>query len=73
VGFSGFSGVSVISWTAVMARRAGRRDRGKSGIPGVVADSGVGRHAVGGGDPSGGGRCWRDLRHARRGKERGKR
>jgi hypothetical protein len=25
-----------------MARRAGRRDRGGCGIPGVVADSGVG-------------------------------
>jgi hypothetical protein len=25
-----------------MARRAGRRDRGKSGIPGEVADSGAG-------------------------------
>jgi hypothetical protein len=42
VGFSGFSGVSVISWTTVMARRAGRRDRDKSGIPGGVADSGDG-------------------------------
>jgi hypothetical protein len=26
----------------VMARRAGRRDRGKYGIPGEVADSGAG-------------------------------
>jgi hypothetical protein len=42
VGFSGFSGVSIISGTTVMARRAGRRDRGKSGIPGGVVDSGAG-------------------------------
>jgi hypothetical protein len=41
VGFSGFSGAGVISGTAVMARRAGRRDRGKPGIPGEVADSGA--------------------------------
>jgi hypothetical protein len=42
VGFPGFSDTGVISGTAVMARRAGRRDRGKSGIPGEVADSGTG-------------------------------
>jgi hypothetical protein len=42
VGFSGFSGVSVIFGTAVMARRTGRRDRGVLGIPGEVADSGAG-------------------------------
>jgi hypothetical protein len=42
VGFSGFSGVIVISGTAVMARRAGRRDRDKSGSPGGVVDSGAG-------------------------------
>jgi hypothetical protein len=41
-GFLGFSGAGVISGTAVMARRAGRRDRGKLGIPGEVADSGAG-------------------------------
>jgi hypothetical protein len=41
VGFPGFSDISVISGTAVMARRTGRRDRGKSGIPGEVADSGA--------------------------------
>jgi hypothetical protein len=41
-GFSGFSGVGVISGTVVMERRAGRRDRGKPGIPGKVADSGAG-------------------------------
>jgi hypothetical protein len=41
-GFSGFSGAGVISGTAVMARRAGRWDCGKPGIPGEVADNGVG-------------------------------
>jgi hypothetical protein len=41
VGFSGFSGVGVIFGTAMMARRADRRDRGKPGIPGKVADSGT--------------------------------
>jgi hypothetical protein len=38
----GFSGFGVISRTAVMARRAGRRDRGKPGILGKVADSSAG-------------------------------
>jgi hypothetical protein len=42
----------VISGTSVMARRTGRRDRGKSGIPDKVADSGaraaVARAVVGG-------------------------
>jgi hypothetical protein len=46
----GFSGV--IFGTAVMARRTGRRGRGKSGIPDKVADSGAGvavaRAVVGG-------------------------
>jgi hypothetical protein len=41
VEFSGLSGAGVISGTVVMARRAGRRDHGKSGIPGKVADSGA--------------------------------
>jgi hypothetical protein len=40
-GVSRFSGAGVISGTTVMARRAGRRDRGKLGIPGEVADSGA--------------------------------
>jgi hypothetical protein len=35
-------GVGVILGTAVMARRTGWRDRGVHGIPGEVADSGVG-------------------------------
>jgi hypothetical protein len=42
VEFSGFSGAGVISRTAVMAWRAGRRDRGKPGIPGKAAESGTG-------------------------------
>jgi hypothetical protein len=37
-----FSDTGVNSGMAVMARRTGRRDRGGCGIPGVVADSGVG-------------------------------
>jgi hypothetical protein len=41
-GISRFSGAGVISGTAVMARRAGQRDRGKPGIPGEVADSSAG-------------------------------
>jgi hypothetical protein len=35
------SGDGVISGTAMMARRAGRRGRGKPEIPGKVADSGA--------------------------------
>jgi hypothetical protein len=41
-GFPGFSGAGVIPETAVMARRAGRWDSGKSGILDEVADSGAG-------------------------------
>jgi hypothetical protein len=41
VGFFSFSGAGAISGTTVMARRAGRRDRGKTEIPGDVADHGV--------------------------------
>jgi hypothetical protein len=40
-GFPGFSDAGVISGTSVMARRAGRQDRGKPGIPGKVADNGA--------------------------------
>jgi hypothetical protein len=40
--FLGFSDTGVNFGTVVMARRASRRDRGGCGIPGVVADSGVG-------------------------------
>jgi hypothetical protein len=42
VGFPGFSDTGVISGTAVMVRRTGWRDRGKSGVPGEVADNGAG-------------------------------
>jgi hypothetical protein len=42
VEFSRFSGGGVISGSAVMARRAGRRDRGKPGFPSKVADSDAG-------------------------------
>jgi hypothetical protein len=62
-GISGFSGAGAISGTAVVARRAVRRDRGWPGILGVMADRGVVRDW----------RCRRNTRHARRGKERGKR
>jgi hypothetical protein len=61
VEFSRLSGAGVISGTTVMARRAGQRDRGKSGILGKVADSGAGAAR--------GERRW----PARRGRERGKR
>jgi hypothetical protein len=40
-GISRSSGAGAISETAVMVRRGGRRDRGKPGIPGRVADSGA--------------------------------
>jgi hypothetical protein len=68
VEFFGFSSVGIISGTAVMARRAGQRDRGVRGIPGAVADSGAG--VAGDGRRPECGRCRRDSRHARRGWER---
>jgi hypothetical protein len=37
-----------------MVRRAGRRDRGMRGIPGVVADRGAGAARVGDGPSAGG-------------------
>jgi hypothetical protein len=52
-----------------MARRTGRRDLGVRGIPGTVADRGVGK--VCGGCWPGCGRCQRDSRHARRGEREG--
>jgi hypothetical protein len=52
-GFTIF-GVGVIFGTAVMARRSGRRDRGVRGIPGTVADRGVGKARVGAGPGAGG-------------------
>jgi hypothetical protein len=62
-GFSGFSSVGVIFGTAVMARRTGRRDRGVCGIPGVVADRGVGVTCDGRRPERR--RCRQDSRHAR--------
>jgi hypothetical protein len=47
--FLGFSDTGVNSGTAVMVRRAGQRDRGVRGIPGVVADRGAGVACVGAG------------------------
>jgi hypothetical protein len=41
-GISRFSDAGVIFVTMVMARRGGRRDHGKPGIPGEVADNGAG-------------------------------
>jgi hypothetical protein len=52
-----------------MARWTGRRDRGVRGIPGVVADRGAGRHAMGDG-PSAGGAG--EIRGTRAEGERGK-
>jgi hypothetical protein len=48
-----FPGVGVIFGTAVMARRTDRRDRGVCGIPGTVADRGVGEACVGAGPSAG--------------------
>jgi hypothetical protein len=48
-GFFLFPGVGAFSGTAVMARRTGRRDRGVRGIPGTVADRGVGKARMGAG------------------------
>jgi hypothetical protein len=52
--FLGFSDTGVNSGMAVMARRTGRRDRGVRGIPGTVADRGVGKPRVGAGPGAGG-------------------
>jgi hypothetical protein len=70
VGFFGFSGAGAIFGTAVMARWAGRRDRDKPGFSMRWPTAALGQHAVSGGGPSDGGRCRRDSRHARRGRER---
>jgi hypothetical protein len=59
----------VIFGTAVMARRTGRRDRGMPGILGEVADSSTGA-ARGERRWPERGRCRRDSRHTRRGRER---
>jgi hypothetical protein len=45
--FLGFSDTDVNSGTVVMARRTGRWDRGRRGIPGTVADRGAGVARVG--------------------------
>jgi hypothetical protein len=68
VGFLGFSDTGVNSETAVTARRTDRRDRGVRGIPGAVADNGVG--VAGGGRWPECGRRRRDSRHASRGWKR---
>jgi hypothetical protein len=52
--FLGFSDTGVNSGMAVMARRTGRRDRGMRGIPGTVADRGVGKAHMGAGLGAGG-------------------
>jgi hypothetical protein len=54
VGFFQFPGVGAFSGTAVMARRTGRRDRGVRGIPGTVADRGIGKARMGAGLGAGG-------------------
>jgi hypothetical protein len=61
-----FPGVGVIFGTAVMARRTGRRDRGVRGIPGTVADRGVGKARVGAGGAG-------EIRGTRADGERGRR
>jgi hypothetical protein len=53
-----------------MARRTGQRDRGMPGIPGEVADSGIGA-ARGERHRPECGRCRRDSQHAYRGRARG--
>jgi hypothetical protein len=60
-----FTDIGVNSGTTVMARLTGRRDRGVCGIPGVVADRGVGTARDG--RWPGCRRCRRDSRHACRG------
>jgi hypothetical protein len=62
------SGVDVIFGTAVMARRSGRRDRGVRGIPGTVADRGVGKARVGAGPGAGGAGGIRGTRAGVRGR-----
>jgi hypothetical protein len=69
VGFSGFSGVSMIFGTAVMARRTCRQGRGVRGIPGVVADRGAG--VARDGRWLGCGRYQRDSRHDAEGEREG--
>jgi hypothetical protein len=75
-GFSGFSGARAISGTAVAAKRASGTVA-SPGFPARWLTAALWQHwaARRGGQSDGGrdGRCRRDLRHARRGKEREKR
>jgi hypothetical protein len=68
-GFYDFPGVGVIFRTAVMARQTGRRDRGVRGIPGTVADRGVGKAHVGAGLGAGGASGIRGTRAGVRGRD----
>jgi hypothetical protein len=52
-----------------MARRTGRRDRGVRGIPGTVADRGVGKAHVGAGPGAGGAGEIRGTRAGVRGRD----
>jgi hypothetical protein len=52
-----------------MARRSGRRDRGVRGIPGTVADRGVGKACVGVGPGAGGAGGIRGTRAGVRGRD----
>jgi hypothetical protein len=63
-----FPGVGAFSGTAVMARWTGRRDRGVRGIPGTVADRGVGKARVGAGPGAGGAGGIRGTRAGVRGR-----
>jgi hypothetical protein len=67
--FLGFLDTGVNSGTAVMARRTGRRDRGVRGIPGTVADRGVGKACVGVGPGAGGAGEIRGTRAGVRGRD----
>jgi hypothetical protein len=59
----------VIYGMAVMARRTGRRDRGVRGIPGTVADRGVGTARVDAGPGAGGAGGIRGTRAGVRGRD----
>jgi hypothetical protein len=61
----------VIFGTVVMARRTGRRDRGVCGIPGTVADRGVGKARVDAGPGAGGAGGIRGTRAGVRGRDDG--
>jgi hypothetical protein len=59
----------VVFETAVMARRTVRRDCGVRGIPGMVADCGVGKARVGAGPSAGGAGGIRGMRAGVRGRD----